>query len=194
MVKSARPWVAPLVRPPGVVKSARPGVAPSLWRPPEVVSSARPGAASSSRPLRCGLLRLAVRAGVDVSPVAGCPSATRWVELPPVGWVLPSMPLQRGDQQRSAAATQAGGGRCCREVARLRQRTHILLGARLSTKRSAMMNVRRRAQEYGGEKGAVRDGFFRSCLGPVASPTSCPQPLRRIGLWLAEPVRPWGRV
>ena len=60
-------------------------------------------------------------------------------------------------------------------------------------KMMAMMNVRRRAQEYGGEQGASRDGFFRSCLGPVASPASCPQPLRRIGLWLAEPVSALGK-
>ena len=73
----------------------------------------------SSRPLRCGQLRQAacpLRAGVDTSPVAGCPSAARWVELPPVGGVLPSMPLQRRDQQRSAAATPTVGGRRKQDV------------------------------------------------------------------------------
>ena len=131
---------------------------------------------------------------VLTAPRDGLPPAMRWIELPSVGAGLLSMPLQRSVQLTQRSCDADRGWDVKREVACLRQRTHILLGARLSTKRSAMMDVRRRAQEYGGEKGAARDGFFRSCLGPVASPTSCPQPLRRIGLWLAEPVRPWGRV
>ena len=116
----------------------------------------------SSRPLRCGQLRQAacpLRAGVDTSRAAGCSSAVRWVELPPVGGSCPPCPSSAGISnaallRRSAAATPTVGGRSVWEVARSRQRTHILLGARLSTKRSAMMDVRRRAQEYGGEKGS----------------------------------------